>query len=76
MAKKYEKTTPRIVVKFINNDNDELLFEINDRNWLNVGEIFPSSTMTGIVTNGLKNRKLPNSILVIAVAEYKLSDDE
>lgn len=72
---KYVKENPRIGIQFINSDTEEVLFEINDRNWLNVGEIFPSNTVNSIVQRELKNKKkLPKNIMVIAVSEYKLND--
>ena len=72
---KYIKENPRINIQFIDSNTEEVLFEINDRNWLNVGEIFPASTVNGIVHRELKNRKnLPKNIMVIAVGEYSLDD--
>lgn len=72
---RYTKDTPRIAVKFVDSDNDEELFEVNDRNHLNVGELFPASTVNSIVQRELKNRKnLPKKIMVIAVSEYTLND--
>ena len=71
---KYVKETPRITVKAINSDTEEVLFELKDRNWMNLGEIFPDSTMTSLITNELKNRKLPKNIMVLAIAEYSLEE--
>lgn len=72
---KYIKENPRIKIQFVDGDTEEVLFEINDRNWLNVGEIFPSSTVNSIVQRELKNWKnLPENIMVIAVGEYTLND--
>lgn len=72
---KYIKETPRIVVKFIDNETDETLFEIKDRNIMNVGEIFSSYVANSIIQNELKNTKLPRSVLVIAVGEFILTED-
>jgi len=71
---RYTKENPRITIKFINADTEETLFEINDRNWMNVGEIFSSSLMSSIAINELKNRKLPKNIMVLAVSEYHLEN--
>lgn len=72
---KYVKENPRINIQFIDSNTEDVLFEINDRNWLNVGEIFPASTVNVIVQRELKNRKnLPKNIMVIAVSEYILND--
>lgn len=73
---KYIKETPRIVVKFIDNETDETLFEIKDRNIMNVGEIFSSYVANSIIQNELKNKELPKSVLVIAVGELNLTTDD
>ena len=73
---RYIKETPRITIKFIDSATDETICEIKDRNWLNVGEVYPDSTVTDIVTREIKKRKLPKSIMVLAIAEYNLTDDE
>lgn len=72
---RYTKENPRITVKFIDNNTDETLFEIKDRNIMNVGEIFSSYVANSIIQNELKNKELPRSILVIAVGEYNLTED-
>lgn len=72
---RYTKENPRIIVKFIDNNTDETLFEIKDRNIMNVGEIFSSYVTNSIIQNELKNKELPRSILVIAVGEYNLTED-
>lgn len=71
----YVKDTPRITVKFINSDTDAIICEVKDRNWLSVGELFPSTTVTGIIKQEFKNKRLPKNILVIAVSEYTLDDE-
>jgi hypothetical protein len=72
---RYIKETPRITVKFIDNETDETLFEIKDRNIMNVGEIFSDYVANTIIRNELKNKELPKSVLVIAVGEFNLTDD-
>jgi hypothetical protein len=72
---KYIKETSRIPVKFVDELTENELFEINDRNWLNVGEIFPDYTVSNIITNDLKSKKFPKAILVIAVARYTLVEE-
>ena len=72
---RYVKENARISVQFIDSDTDEVLLEIKNRNHLDIGEIFPSSTVDGIVQRELKDRKkLPKNIMVIAISEYKLND--
>ena len=72
---RYTKENPRIIVNFIDNNTDETVFEIKDRNIMNVGEIFSSYVANSIIQNELKNKELPRSILVIAVGEYNLTED-
>lgn len=72
---RYIKQTPRITVKFINADTEEVLFEIKDRSWMNLGEIYPDYTITQLMEQQLaaKNiKKAPKNILVLAVGEYSL----
>jgi len=69
---RYIKETPRIIVKFIDSDTEDVLFEIKDRNWMNVAELFPAATVSNLVVQEFKNRKLPKNIMVIAVSEYTL----
>lgn len=70
---KYVKDTPRIVVKFIDSDTDKILFEIKDRSWMNVGEIFTDHIATSVIEQELKGKKLPKNLLVIAVGEFRLT---
>ena len=76
---KYIKETSRISIKFINADTEETLFEVPDRNWMNIGEFFTDHTVTQLMEaelkNKLKNKPIPKNILVIAVGEFKLSNN-
>jgi hypothetical protein len=72
---RYTKENARIPVKFIDGDTEEILFEIQDRNWMSIGEIFSTTVASDIIVRELKNHKLPSSILVIAVSEYKLQNE-
>jgi hypothetical protein len=71
---RYVKDTPRIVVKFINADTEQELFEIKDRSWMNIGEIFTNHIVTELAEQELKNRKItpPKKLMVLAVGEYEL----
>jgi hypothetical protein len=73
---KYSNPTSRITVKIIDSDNDNELFEIKGRNWTNVGELFPSGTLTTLIQTEYNNKTIsyiPKNIMVIAVAEYNLN---
>lgn len=71
----YKSKTPRITVKFIDTKTEEIICELKDRNWMNVGEILSSHVTSSIIMNELKNRKLPKQIMVIAIGEYDLETD-
>lgn len=68
---RYRKDTPRITVKFIDADTDQILFEIKDRSWMNVGELFTDQIVTTLMEQENKSKKLPKNILVLAVGEFK-----
>lgn len=74
MSIKYTKESPRISVKFLNSDTEEVLFEIKDRSWLNVGELFSDGIVTSLISQEYKNKKAPKNILVLAVGEYSLDE--
>ncbi len=70
---KYVKKTPRIDVKFIDPVTEEVLFEIKDRSWMNIGEMFSDGIVSSIIQNEYKDKKfVPRNVLVMAVAEYSL----
>lgn len=71
---KYTKENSRITVKFIDSDTEITLFEIKDRSWMNIGELFTSYVADSIIKNEFKNKKLPKNIMMIAVAEYSLTE--
>lgn len=68
---KYVKNNPRLKVQFFNSDNDDLLFEIHDRTWMNIGEILTQHYINKLINEELKNDILPENILVLVVSEYK-----
>lgn len=63
---KYLKETNRINVQFIDYDTEEVLFEIQNRNWMNIGELFTDNLINDIAQRELKGKKLPKKILVLA----------
>jgi hypothetical protein len=69
---RYTKSTPRLTVKFVNSDSDEILFEIKDRTWMNVGELLTDNAINSIMANEWKNKKHPENIMVLVVGEYEL----
>lgn len=72
---KYIKETSRIPLKFINADTEDIIFEIKDRNHLNIGEMFTSFAVSSVMEHEYKGKKLPKRLLLIAVTEYTLEDE-
>ncbi len=71
---RYVKDTPRITVKFIDANTEQQIFEINDRSWMNLGEVFTDHIATSLIEQEYKTRKgkPPKKLLVLAVAEFEL----
>jgi hypothetical protein len=69
---KYVSETTRIDIKFIDAKTEETLFEVNDRNWMNMGEIFTTTYGDMLVQRELKGKKLPKEVLVISVKKLIL----
>jgi len=68
----YTKENPRITVKFIDNDRETVLFEIKDRNWMNVGELFTDHIANSLIEPEIKKKRLePDEIMVIAIGIFK-----
>jgi len=68
----YSKETPRITVKFIDNQTEVELFEIKDRNWMNIGELFTDHVANSIIEGEFKGKRLqPDEIMVIAIGIFK-----
>lgn len=66
-----KKYNPKISIEAINSENDELLFEITDRNWSNLGEVFNDHYFTMITEKELKGQNIPKNITLVAVSEFK-----
>jgi len=71
---RYSKETSRITIKFIDADTEEQLFEIPDRNWMNMGEIFTDNYANDLLLRELKGKKMPQKVLILAVCELTLSN--
>lgn len=65
---KYTKDTPRLTVKYIDADTEETVFEIDDRNWMNVGELLSDHHVTEIIKQNITNP--PENLMVLVVGEY------
>ena len=65
---KYSKDTPRLTVKYIDADTEEVVYEINDRNWMNVGELLSDHHVNEVIKKSISNP--PENLMVLVVGEY------
>lgn len=70
---KYKKANPRLTVKFVDSDNNDILFEIKDRTWMNVGEILNDGAIDSIMKTEWKNKDLPDNLMILVVGEFQLT---
>lgn len=68
----YKKETTRINVQYIDSQTEEVLFEIKDRNHMNIGELLADYHVNILMEREMKNKRKPKKIMVIAVAEFNL----
>lgn len=74
MNKKYKKINPRLTVQYVDSDTEETLFEINDRTWMNVGELLTNDYVDRVVKTELEiiKKTPPANLMVLVVGEYTL----
>lgn len=71
---RYIKQNSRLKVQFIDSDSEEVLFEIKDRNWMNVGEILTDHAVANIMRNELSEEQFPQNLMVLVVSEFELAE--
>ena len=71
---KYIKDTPRLTVKFINADTEATILELNDRTWMNIGDLLSEHSVDSVIKSEIKDKELPENIMVLVVAEYTLQE--
>lgn len=69
---KYKKATPRLTVKFVDSDTNDILFEVKDRTWMNIGEILNDGAIDSIMKTEWKNKELPENLMILVVGEFQL----
>ena len=69
---RYSKSTPRLTVKFVDSDTNEVLFEVKDRTWMTVNELLSDGAISSVMQNEWKNKKLPEKLMVLVVGEFEL----
>ena len=70
---KYTKDTARLTVKYIDTDTEVTLFEVKDRNWMNVGELLSDHYVTEVMKQNMKG-EIPINLMVLVVGEYTLTE--
>lgn len=69
---RYVKDRARLTVKYINADTEEVLFEVPNRNYSNIGELMTDHYVTELMKQNVEG-VVPDNLLVIVVGEYTLS---
>jgi len=68
---RYNKATPRLTVKFVDSNTNDVLFEVKDRSWMNVGDILTDAAISSIMTTEFRGDP-PENLMVLVVAEFEL----
>ena len=68
---KYVNEKARISVKYIDGRTEDVLFEVNDRNWMNFNELFTAHSVSALSELNFKAGSEPDEIMVISVATFK-----
>ena len=69
---KYTKDTPRLTVQYVDADTEEIVFEVNDKNWMNVGELLSDHYVNEVISQNVS--KVPENLMVLVVGEYTLHE--
>lgn len=69
--KRYKKDNPRLTVKFLDgNDTSNLLFEVNNRDHMDVGEMFSDTYVTSLINQTINDEDLPDNVIVLVTANF------
>lgn len=69
---RYKKAIPRLNVKFLDgNDTSKVLFEVNDRDHMNVGEMFSDTYVSALISQSIQEQNLPDNVLVLVTGEFQ-----
>jgi hypothetical protein len=68
----YIKNVPRLTVKFLDGDDtSKVLFEVNNRDHMNVGEMFSDTYVTSLINQTIDEQNLPDNVLVLVTANFR-----
>lgn len=68
--RRFIKDKPRLTVKFLDGHTKDLLFEVNNRDHMDVGEMFSDTYVTSLVNQTIDEQNLPHSVLVVVSAIF------
>lgn len=70
---KFVKEVPRLNVKFVQASSGKVLFEIKDRDWMNVGELFTDHYVSELMrqTYDEENLLKIGKIIVVVAGDYQ-----
>lgn len=69
MKYEYSDPTKRLTVKFLNEKNEEL-FSIDNRTWMDVGELFTAKYVTNVIETTLPKSKHPEAVRLLVLSDY------
>lgn len=67
---RYVKDSARLLVRYVDSDTDEVVFEVKDRNWMNVGELLSDVYVAKVMEANLGDDGAPRNLMVIVVGDY------
>lgn len=65
---KYKAETPRISVKYVNAETEEILFEINNRSFMDVMDLLSEHSVNSL----FEKREKPEKLMIIVVRDFNL----
>lgn len=68
----YQKLSHRINIKFINGDNNELLFEIKNQVWMDIGKFYTDTYVDDLIKQTIPSDKIPKNVVVMVAANFIL----
>lgn len=70
--RKYKKDSPNLVVEVSDSESGETLFSIQNKNTMNISEMFSDAYVDSIIKKQYEGKVLPKSITVMAYSNYDL----
>lgn len=68
----YMKEVPRLTVVFYDGDTNQKLFEVKDRDWMNIGDLMTNHHVSELIFRTIKEENLPDSVKVKIEGQFFL----